>query len=44
MAIAIVLLALMVIFGTWYAIQAMKKVQPEPTETTPTTPAAARPE
>jgi serine/threonine protein phosphatase PrpC len=44
MAIAIVLLALMVLFGTWYAIQAMKKVQPEPTETTPTTPAATRPE
>jgi serine/threonine protein phosphatase PrpC len=35
MAIAIVLLALLVAFGTWYAIQTFKKVQPEPTPATP---------
>lgn len=31
MAIAIALLALMVVFATWYAVHTMKKVQPEPT-------------
>jgi PPM family protein phosphatase len=36
MAIAIVLLALMVAFGTWYAIQTVRKVQPEPTPASPT--------
>jgi protein phosphatase len=36
MAIAIALLALMVVFGTWYAIQTVRKVQPEPTPASPT--------
>lgn len=38
-AIAIALLALMIAFGTWYAVRAVRKVQPEPTPVTP----AARP-
>jgi serine/threonine protein phosphatase PrpC len=40
MAIAIALLALLVVLGAWYAVQTFKKVQPEPTPTTPTAPAA----
>jgi serine/threonine protein phosphatase PrpC len=42
-AIAIVLLALMIAFGTWYAIRTVRKVQPEAAEPTPTAPPAARP-
>ena len=37
-AIAIALLALLVIFATWYAIRTVKKVQPEPTPASPTAP------
>jgi hypothetical protein len=36
MAIAMVLLALMIGFGAWYAVRTFNKVQPEPTPTTPT--------
>jgi protein phosphatase len=34
MAIALALLALLIIFASWYAIQMVKKVQPDPTPTT----------
>jgi serine/threonine protein phosphatase PrpC len=37
MAIAIALLALLIAFGVWYAVQTFKKVQPEPAATTPAT-------
>jgi len=36
MAIALALLALLVVFGAWYAVQTLKKVQPEATTTPPT--------
>ncbi|MGH7636027.1 MAG: Stp1/IreP family PP2C-type Ser/Thr phosphatase [Gemmatimonadaceae bacterium] len=35
MAIALILLALMIAFGAWYAVQTVRKVQPEPTPATP---------
>jgi serine/threonine protein phosphatase PrpC len=35
MAIAMVLLALMIAFAAWYAIQTVRKVQPEPTPAAP---------
>jgi protein phosphatase len=35
MAIAMVLLALMIAFGAWYAVQTVRKVQPEPTPAAP---------
>jgi protein phosphatase len=35
MAIAMVLLALMIAFAAWYAVQTVRKVQPDPTPTAP---------
>ena len=35
MAIALILLALMIAFGAWYAVQTVRKVQPEPTPAAP---------
>jgi PPM family protein phosphatase len=43
MAIAIGLLALLIAFAAWYAMQTVKKVQPEPTPTTSPAPAAKSP-
>ena len=43
MAIAIALLVLLVALAGWYAVQTLKKVQPDPTPASPTPPAATTP-
>jgi hypothetical protein len=42
-AIAVVLLALLAVYGTWYALRTVKKVQPDPKPTTVVPQAAPKP-